>query len=153
MALKTRGFAHRIDIAATPEKVWAALTDPVLLCLWLGPDARIRAQQGGSLTATVAPGFSREALIDIIEPPRRLRLIYLPTPPLPMFDGAVVEDILLDPQDGETIVRLLCSGVPDSTEWNAHYMKLRTSVERALARLKVLVEQRERMIGAARKET
>lgn len=149
MPLKTRGFAHRIDIAAVPERVWAALCSPALLPLWLGNDARIRAQRGGSWSATVAPGFAREAVIDVFDPPRRLRLIYLPPPELPAFDGAVVEDYLLDHEAGSTVVRLLCSGVPDLPPWNPHYSKLRGVAERSLARLKVLVEQRERMAASA----
>jgi uncharacterized protein YndB with AHSA1/START domain len=153
MALKTRGFAHRIDIAAPPPRVWTVLCGPTLLPLWLGTDAKIRPQQGGRWEATVAPGFSREATIDVFEPPRRLRLIYLPPADLAPFDGAVVDDILLDGEGPNTIVRLLCSGVPEYIEWNPPYMKMRSSAERALSRLKVLVEQRERMAQASRSPT
>jgi uncharacterized protein YndB with AHSA1/START domain len=148
MPLKTRGFAHRIDIDALPARVWTVLCGPTLLPLWLGQDAKLRPQQGGSWSATVAPGLVREAMIDVFEPPRRLRLIYLLPAGLPEFEGAVVEDILLDGEGETTIVRLLCSGVPDMPNWNAHYAKTRTQAERALARLKVLVEQRERMAAA-----
>jgi uncharacterized protein YndB with AHSA1/START domain len=148
MAIKTRGFAHRIDIAAEPPQVWAALCGPLLLPLWLGADAKIKPQQGGRWTATVAPGLSRDAMIDVFEPPRRLRLIYLQPTELPGFDGAVVEDIMLDGEAGNTIVRLLCSGVPDSTDWNPLFKKTRAATERSMARLKVLVEQRERMTAA-----
>jgi uncharacterized protein YndB with AHSA1/START domain len=148
MALKTRGFAHRIDIAAQPPRVWTALCGPTLVPLWLGADAKIRPQQGGRWEATVAPGLLREATIDVFEPPRRLRLIYLQPAELAPFDGAVVEDILLDGEGDSTIVRLLCSGVPEYTEWNPLYMKMRSTAERALSRLKVLVEQRERMAAA-----
>jgi uncharacterized protein YndB with AHSA1/START domain len=148
MATRTRGFAHRIDITAPPPQVWTALCGPLLLPLWLGVDAKIRPQQGGSWSATIAPGVSREAMIDVFEPPRRLRLIYLQPVELPAFDGAVVDDIMLDGEGGGTIVRLLCSGVPDSTEWNPLYKKTRAATERSMARLKVLVEQRERMTAA-----
>lgn len=153
MPLKTRGFAHRIDVVAPPEKVWLALSGPTLLPLWLGADARIRPQQGGALSATVAPGFQREAMIDVFEPPRRLRLIYLPPAGLEVFDGAVVDDILLEGERESTIVRLLCSGVPDLPEWSGHYRIVRATAERSMARLKVLVEQRERMAAAARTTT
>lgn len=145
MALKTRGFAHRIDIAASPARVWAALCGPVLLPLWLGNDARVKPQAGGSWSATVAPGLLREATIDVFDPPRRLRLLYLPPAGLEHFDGAVADDILLDGEDGGTVVRLLCSGVPDLPDWSAHFSKVRAATERALGRMKVLVEQRERM--------
>jgi uncharacterized protein YndB with AHSA1/START domain len=143
--MKTRGYAHRIDIAATPPRVWTALCGPSVLPLWMGIDARIKPQQGGSWSGTLGPGLPREAMIDVFEPPRRLRLIYLPPPELPPWDGAVVDDVLLEGEGDHTILRLLCSGVPDMPEWTAHYMKLRAAAERALSRLKVLVEQRERM--------
>ena len=149
MAFKTRGFAQRIDIAATPARVWSVLCSPALIPLWMGGDARIKPQKGGSVSATVSPGLARDAVIDIFDPPRRLRLIYLTPPGLATFDGAVVDDLLLDTEDGSTVVRLLCSGVPDLPEWTAHFGRLRGSSERMLARLKNLCEQRERMAQAA----
>jgi uncharacterized protein YndB with AHSA1/START domain len=148
MGLKTRGFAHRIDIAATPPRVWSVLCSPALLPLWMSGDARIKPQKGGSLSATVAPGLARDAVIDIFDPPRRLRLIYLTPPGLEVFDGAVVDDLLIDTEDSSTVVRLLCSGVPDLPEWNPHFARLRGSSERMLGRLKGLCEQRERMAQA-----
>jgi uncharacterized protein YndB with AHSA1/START domain len=148
--MKTRGYAHRIDIAATPPKVWTALCGPSVVPLWLGMDARVKPQQGGSWSGSLAPGLSREAMIDVFDPPRRLRLIYLPPPELPAWDGAVVDDVLLEGEGERTIVRLLCSGVPDMPEWTTHYMKLRGAAERSLSRLKVLVEQRERMAAAGK---
>jgi uncharacterized protein YndB with AHSA1/START domain len=143
--MKTRGYAHRIDIAATPPKVWTGLCGPNLIPLWLGTDARIKPQQGGSWSGTLGPGLPREAMIDVFDPPRRLRLIYLPPPQLPVWDGAVVDDVLLEGEGNSTIVRLLCSGVPDSPSWSSYFAKLRVAAERSLTRLKVLVEQRERM--------
>jgi len=148
MPLKTRGYAHRIDILAQPHRVWTVLCGPSLLPLWMGTDAKIKPQQGGHFMGTIAPGFVREAMIDVFEPPRRLRLIYLLPPGMAEFEGAVVDDFLLDGEGEGTIVRLLCSGVPDSVEWNGHFSKARTAAERALARLKMLVEQRERMAAA-----
>ncbi len=146
--MKTRGFAHRIDIEAPPPKVWTAMCGPMLAPLWLGRDARIRPQKGGAWSATVAPGLVREALIDVFDPLRRLRLIYLTPPELPPFEGAVAEDVMLDGSEGGTVVRLLCSGVPESPEWTQHYLKVRAAAARALGRPKVLVAQRERMAAA-----
>jgi uncharacterized protein YndB with AHSA1/START domain len=122
-------------------RVWNVLCSPTLLAKWLAQDARIRPQQGGSWSGTIAPGLERHAMIDVFDPPRRLRLIYLPPDELSVFDGAVADDLLLEADNGRTIVRLLCSGVPDLPEWNAHYMRLRTASERALSRLKMVVEE------------
>lgn len=142
MALKTRGFAQRIDIGVTPPRVWTVLCGPTLLPMWLGPDARIRPQKGGNWSATLAPGLTRHAMIDVFEPPRRLRLIYLPPDDLCAFDGAVAEDILLEAEGTRTIVRLLASGMPDLPEWTTHFVRVRAASERALARLKLLAEER-----------
>jgi hypothetical protein len=89
-------------------------------------------------------------VIDVFEPPRRLRLIYLSPPGLTPFDGAVVDDVLLDVEGPNTVVRLLCSGVPDFPDWAPHFAKVRVAQERMLGRLKVLCEQRERMAEIAR---
>lgn len=140
MALKTRGFAQRIDIETPVTRVWTVLCGPMFVSKWLAPDARIRPQQGGSWSGTLAPGLERHAMIDVFDPPRRLRLIYLPPDDLSVFDGAVAEDVLLDAEGPRTIVRLLCSGVPDLPEWNTYYVRVRTASERALSRLKMLAE-------------
>ena len=144
MALKTRGFAHRVDIGVAPPKVWATLCGPTLMPLWVGGNASIKPQKGGHWSATIAPGLHREAVIDLFDAPRRLRLIYLSPPHLPVFDGVVVDDFLLEGDGGGTIVRLLCSGMPDLGEWTMYYSKVRTIAERSMARLKVLCEMRER---------
>jgi uncharacterized protein YndB with AHSA1/START domain len=145
MANGTRGYALRADISAPTSRVWTALTEPVLLSRWLGVDVRIQPRKGGHISVTLAPGLTREATIDIFEPTRRMRLIYLPPPLLPAFDAAVVDDFLIGREEDSTVVRLLCSGVPTNEEWNAHFGQTRTAMERALVRLRVLVEQQGRM--------
>lgn len=129
-------------------QVWTAVCGPGLVPLWLGQDAKVSPRKGGSWAVTIAPGIARDAMIDVFEPPRRLRLIYLPPPDLPPFDGAVVDDILLEGEGEGTIVRLLCSGMPDLPEWSPVFNKVRATSERALSRLKLVVEQRDRVMTA-----
>jgi uncharacterized protein YndB with AHSA1/START domain len=150
MALKTRGYAQRIDIDAPVPRVWNVICGPTTLPLWLGADARMRPQAGGSWSATIAPGVQRHAMIDVFDPPRRLRLVYLNPNNLDSFDGAVADDIMLEEEDDKTIVRLLCSGMPDLPEWSAHFVRVRTATERALARLKMVVETPAREAARAR---
>ncbi|MEO8307006.1 MAG: SRPBCC domain-containing protein [Pseudomonadota bacterium] len=145
MATRTRGYALRADISAPTSRVWTALTEPVLLARWLGVDPRIQPRQGGHFSVTLAPGLARQATIDIFDPPRRLRLIYLPPPSLPALDAAVVDDFLIGWEDESTVVRVLCSGVPDNDAWTAHFSQTRGTMERAMARLRVLVEQQGRI--------
>lgn len=150
--MATRGYAHRIDVAAPAAQVWAALIDPALLGLWLGGRATVRAKAGGAWTVRQDGGPHRDAMIDVFEPGRRLRLIHLPPPGLPDAGSAMVEDYLLEPSPGGgTVLRLLGSGIPaNEPAWDAQYRLLRVGNERALARLKVLVERQVRLAAERR---
>ncbi len=136
---KSRGYAHRLDLRADVETVWNALTDPSQLSLWCAPDARINARPGGLFRACVDRVTELEACIDLFEPGRRLRLIYLPSALLPPADSALIDDFILEPSRAGTILRLLGSGVPGSPEWDVQYLRLRTGWQAALIRLKALV--------------
>jgi uncharacterized protein YndB with AHSA1/START domain len=139
---RTRGYAHRIDVVAEVGAVWSALTDTAALARWCSPKAEIRAKAGGSFRASVDRVVELDAHIDVFEPGKRLRLIYLPTPVLPPADSALVDDFLIQPgAKGGTLVRLLGSGFPDAPEWEPPYLRLRTGWKCAIARLKVFVEK------------
>jgi uncharacterized protein YndB with AHSA1/START domain len=143
MSGRTRGYAHRVDIAAGAAPVWKALTDTESLRKWCSPEALISAREGGHFRASVDRVTELEAHIDVLLPPRRMRLIYLPSEDLPQNDSPIVDDFILDASHpSKTIVRLLGSGFPIDHESDNFYMRLRTGWERAVARLKVLVEQR-----------
>lgn len=144
MSDKERGYAHRVDILAEPGEVWRALTDNQQLARWCSPDADIRARPGGSFRASVDRVTEFEAHIDVFEPGRRLRLLYLPVPDLPRSDSVMVDDFILDRVPGGTIVRLLGSGVPATPEWDTQYWRLRTSWQQAMTRLKVFVEKQSK---------
>ncbi len=86
-----------------------------------------------------------EAHIDVYEPGRRMRLIYLPSAALPPADSALVDDFILEPaKAGGTILRLLGSGVPGGPEWDAQYLRLRTGWQAAMTRLKALIDRAAR---------
>jgi uncharacterized protein YndB with AHSA1/START domain len=141
MSDKGRGYAHRIDIAADTHKVWRALTESENLTRWCSPGADIRARAGGLLRASVDRVAELEAHIDIFEPGRRLRLIYLPSAALPPTESAIIDDFILEAAPPETILRLLGSGIPSTAEWDMQYKRLRMGWQAALTRLKVFVEK------------
>jgi uncharacterized protein YndB with AHSA1/START domain len=147
MAEKTRGYAHRIDLAADVQTVWRTLTDPAFLRAWCSPKADVRARTGGLFRACVDRVTELEAHIDVCEPGRRMRLIYLPSAALPPAESAIIDDFILEPDgEGGTILRLLGSGVPGAPEWDTQYLRLRAGWQAAMTRLKAMIE------GAARRE-
>lgn len=142
MGDKERGFVHRVDILARAADVWGALTVPVALREWCSPDAEITARRGGLFRASVDRLSEREAHIEVFDPPKRMRLMYLPSQTLPPADTVMVDDFILEPVARGTIVRLLASGIPAAAAWDAQYRRLRTSWHAAMQRLKIFVEQR-----------
>jgi uncharacterized protein YndB with AHSA1/START domain len=138
----TRGYAHLVEVDVPIARVWRALTDPGLVRIWSGQEAEIDARQGGSYRLGDPDDGGREALIDIFDVNRRLRLIYLKGSEWPAGDSAVVDDFILDVRKGEgtTSLRLLGSGVPESPTWDKSYVRIRMGWERLMARIKVTLE-------------
>lgn len=104
----------------------------------------MNARQGGLFRASVDRVIELEAHIDIFEPSRRLRLIYLPSSSLPATDDPIVDDFILDSKPPGTILRLLGSGIPATEAWNKQYQRLRLGWQQALTRLKVFTENQLR---------
>ena len=138
----TRGYAHLVEIDVPAARVWRALTDPALVKIWSGQEAEIDARKGGFYRLGRRHLGGREAHIDVFDPNRRLRLIYMNDPEMPNSESAVVDDFLLDVRKGEgtASLRLLGSGIPDAAEWDKPYMRLRLGWERFMARIKVTLE-------------
>jgi uncharacterized protein YndB with AHSA1/START domain len=137
----TRGYAHLVEIDVPLARVWQALTTPALMCVWSGQEAEIDARKGGLYRLGRLHAGGREAYIDIFDVNRRLRLIYQQGRDMPSSDSAVVDDFLLDPRkEGTTTLRVLGSGVSDSSEWDKPYARMRMAWERYLARIKVTLE-------------
>ena len=138
----TRGYAHLVEIDVPIARVWRALTEPGLIRIWSGQEAEIDARQGGMYRIGKRNGSAREAHIDIFEVKRRLRLIYLNGKDSPPSDSAAVDDFILDARRGEgkTSLRLLGSGIPETSDWDRSYATIRMSWERFLGRIKVTLE-------------
>ena len=158
VAERTRGYAHRINVNAPMELVWRGLIDPELLAVWCGPGPRVTARSGGSYFVRINGELEREAHIDVFDPARRLRLIYMPPRGLPESEAVLVDDFILDTEPGIAVLRLMGSGFPQEEAWDAYYQRLRGGWALALARLKVCVEQlangkdlgRDRAAGATK---
>jgi uncharacterized protein YndB with AHSA1/START domain len=152
MAERSRGYAHRIDIAAPIELVWRGLIDPQRLKLWYGPEARVNPRAGGSYMVRADRDMEREAHIDVFEMHRRLRLIYMTPKALAGHDAVLVDDFILNHEGAMVVVHVLGSGFPIDDAWEAYYNRLRGGWGQALARLKVLSERDARLEREARKQ-
>ncbi len=143
MQTSTRGYAQMVTIATDTAAAWRACTDADWLRRWYAIDASIEPRRGGRWRMRRRDGATCEAIIDVWDVGRRLRLIYL-TPPsgVALADGSpIVDDLLFDVRGPEALVRVLGSGVPVSPDWDRHYVVLRQAWAYYLRELKRALEE------------
>lgn len=141
MTMKLRGYMESCKIPASPQAVWQALVDPVLLAQWLATAVTVEARPGGLFRFEHAHGGRREAHIDVFDPPRRLRLIHFAQPDWPAGAEAVpVDDVMVVERNDGTVVRVLGSGVPGDPAWDPVLRRWRGTWAVGLAALKRMLE-------------
>jgi len=136
-----RSFAHRVDIGVPVERVWRAFTDSRVLSRWTAAGASVAPREKGRMHVMFGSGIELDAHIDVLVTSQRMRLILLPTRGMPNSEAVIVEDFLFERGAGNTVVRLLSSGVPSVQAWVTYYLSKRRHWELALTRLKVFLEK------------
>ena len=121
---KTRTFDMAIDIDASPEAVWHALTDAGELVRWFPLEARVRPGAGGSMFWSWGENWAGEMRIEGWEPQRRLLLTESRQAfdavgrPLPGDRQAMAMEFTLETQAGKTRLRLVHSGFGSGENWD-----------------------------------
>ena len=106
-----------IDIDATLEEVWQALTTGEGIARWFGPYAAVTPGEGGSVSIGWDPKEMWDTPITVWEPPRRMQT----ASEMPTKDGRMVRlavDYYLEVQAGKVRVRLVHSGFDDTGAWD-----------------------------------
>ncbi len=149
-------MADRVDsasrlIAAPPERLFAAWTDPSLLVRWLPPEgargeiAELDAQPGGALRLTLhfaagTPGKAGEARDEVqgtfvtVDPPGHLALDVAFPSGDPAMQGTMRMDWRFAPEGPSTRATVEARGVPPGISPEDHARGLASSLEN-LARL------------------
>lgn len=123
-----RGYVQTLRCKASADAVWRALVEPASLALWCAEHAEVDGRVGGHFEIRSRLFGLREAHIDAFEPNRRLRLILHPSPSWPAAgDEVIIEDFLIDSSGRDTVLRLIGSGVPGDSEWDAALKRLRAA--------------------------
>ena len=99
--MNDRELELELDVDATPEVVWHALTDAEGLLGWFASDARTELRPDGDWE--LASGeYRMTSRVDEVEAPKRLRVV---APPREGF--AVTTEFLVEARGGRTVVRII----------------------------------------------
>lgn len=116
----TRSHTSSIEIRASKEEVWRALTEAEEIVKWFSPEARVTPGAGGTTWGSWGAGMEGTARIEIWEPGAHLRT--LSERPGPQ---RVAVDYLIESKGGSTVLRVVQSGFGASAEWDAEYESTR----------------------------
>jgi uncharacterized protein YndB with AHSA1/START domain len=106
-----------IDIDATIEEVWHALTTGEGIARWFAPYAEVTPGEGGSVSVGWDPKEMWSQPITVWEPLRRMQT----ASEMPSADGRMVRlavDYYVEAHEGRVRVRLVHSGFDDSGSWD-----------------------------------
>ena len=123
-----RAFDMALDIAATPDEVWRALTEAGELVRWFPMEARVTPGAGGTMLWNWGDGGAWESRIEVWEPGRRLRLVQddarpydTQGRPLPLGvsePARIAMEFTLETHRGKTRLRLVHSGFGEGAAWD-----------------------------------
>jgi uncharacterized protein YndB with AHSA1/START domain len=120
----SRTFSMSLEINATPEDVWRALTDAGELTRWFPLQARVTPGTGGTVFWGWDDRWAWESAIAEWEPGKRLRLLEnrpafdVNGQPLQGPSRQMAMEFTLETDAGRTILRLVHSGFGDGTSWD-----------------------------------
>jgi uncharacterized protein YndB with AHSA1/START domain len=112
-----RGIDLTIDIDATLDEVWEALTTGAGIARWFAPCAAVTPGEGGSVSVGWDPKEMWDTPITVWEPKRRMQTVS----EMPAKDGRMVRlavDYYVEVHGGRVRVRLVHSGFDDSGAWD-----------------------------------
>jgi len=103
---------RRIELRASPERVWRALTEADELAAWFGQRCEIDLRPGGDAWFEWDEGGRYQARVEVVEPVRRLVVRWAAEQDQAVDDGlsTVLEWTIEPGRDGGSILRLRESG-------------------------------------------
>ena len=145
----SKSHENIIDIKATPEEVFRAVTDPQQIAKWFAPYARVDTHVGGEYIISWVPELKGGGVVSAWDPPRhfgnyRERSVAFNGKGMPVETGAaqkIAVDYYIEAMaDGMTRLRLVQSGFGPEAAWDDEYESTKTGWADFLKKLKEILE-------------
>lgn len=135
---KTRTIDIALEVDATVEEVWRAISDPAGLQNWFPLKASGGQGVGEQVLLSWGEGVEWPTTITVWEPNKRLRWEdnWVPDG----MDTQLIVDIFIETKGGRTVVRLVHSGFAVGDNWDDHYFGVDTGWRMMLQNLKHYLE-------------
>jgi len=118
----TRDIQLSVELDASPEDVFRAVTDGTEIAKWLAPEARVTAPEGGkkgSIWISWGEGMSVEHEIEIFDAPKRIRH---PSGKNGETKAPLYADWSIEAREGgKATLRLVHSGFSAGADWDNEY--------------------------------
>lgn len=138
--IETRKHEHELEIDASPEEVWKAITQAEELIRWFPLQAEVEPGKGGSMHYGWGD-FSGTCEILEWQPPRHLKTSWMQAPSTEAEASPIVVDWYLEGRGGKTRLRLVHSGFGPGEEWNEEFEGTRRGWNFELFGLKQYLER------------
>jgi uncharacterized protein YndB with AHSA1/START domain len=116
---KTRDIVLSVELDASPEEVFRAVTDGTEIAKWLAPEARLTPPEGGkkgSIWLSWGEGMSAEHELEIFDAPRRVRH---PSGKNGETKAPLYADWSIEAREGgKATLRLVHSGFSVGADWD-----------------------------------
>jgi uncharacterized protein YndB with AHSA1/START domain len=100
--------------------VFSYLVDPEKFVLWMGTEAVIEPRPGGVFRLDVDGEHIASGRLQEVDPPRRIVLTWGWEGSADVPPGSTTVEITLEPDGGDTVLRLRHRGLPSESERDAH---------------------------------
>jgi uncharacterized protein YndB with AHSA1/START domain len=114
--VQTLSSENRIEIKASPEQIWDALTQGEQLTRWFATDAK-DAKPGGNFFVSWKEHGPIDSPITVFEPGKHLQIASeMPGMPVPF-----ATDFFIEAKGGVTLVRIVQSGFSVDAKWDDEF--------------------------------
>ena len=138
---KARVFETSLDIDASPDEVWRALTEAEELMRWFPLHAEVQPGAGGSMRWSWGEGWDWQTRIEAWEPGRLLRLVQEYSPSENVEKATVAVEVTLESRDGKTHLKLVHSGFGHGDAWDCEVEGISEGWPSELRSLRLYVER------------